>query len=88
MKQVFVLSHVVLLPPEFEQEREKWVGIYSSEAEALAAIERLKTKPGFSDHPNLMDYNAEHPDFQGFGIDAYDLDQDYWPNGYDIHADE
>ena len=86
MKQVFVLSHVVLLPPDFEQEQQKWVGIYTTQEHALAAIERLKQQRGFRDHPNLIDYDAEHPDFQGFSIDSYDLDQDYWPEGYDLDA--
>ena len=40
MKQVFVLSHVVLLPPDYEQEQEKWVGIYTTQELALAAIAR------------------------------------------------
>ena len=84
MKQVFVLSHVVLLPPDFEQEQEKWVGIYSTHEHALEAISRLKHQRGFREHPNLIDYEAEHPDFQGFSIDSYDLDQDYWPEGYDL----
>lgn len=88
MKQVFVLSHVVLLPPDFVLEQEKWVGIYSNEEVAQEAIERLKTQPGFSEHPNLIDYAAEHPDFQGFSIDAYELDKDYWSEGFDGSAED
>ena len=82
MKQVFVLSHVVLLPPDYEQEQEKWVGIYTTQELALAAIARLKNQPGFCEHPNLIDYEAEHPDFQCISIDSYDLDQDNCQEGY------
>ena len=84
MKQVFVLSHVVLLPPDFEPEQEKWVSIYTTHDLALAAIARLQNQRGFREHPNLIDYDAEHPDFQGFSIDSYDVDQDYWPEGYEL----
>lgn len=85
MEQVYVLHHVVLLPPEYEQELEKLVGIYRSEEAALEAVNRLRKQKGFKEHPNIIDYDAEHPDFQGFSIDSYELDKDYWPNGYDIN---
>ena len=87
MKQVFVLSHVVLLPPDYEQEQEKWVGIYTTHDLALAAMARLQKQRGFREHPDLIDYDAEHPDFQGFSIDSYDVDQDYWPEGYDLPSE-
>jgi hypothetical protein len=48
----------------------KIIGIYSSEANAKAAIERLKSKPGFRDWPG------------GFRIFDYWLDHDGWPDGY------
>ncbi len=48
----------------------KSIGIYSSEALAKAAIERLKTKPGFRDWPD------------GFRIFEAQLDLDSWVDGY------
>ena len=62
-------------------------GIYTTHDLALAAIARLQNQRGFREHPNLIDYDAEHPDFQGFSIDSYDVDQDYWPEGYDLPSE-
>ena len=58
MKPGLVLSHVVLLPPDYDQEQEKWVGIYTTQELSLSAIARLKNQPGFCEHPNLIDYEA------------------------------
>jgi hypothetical protein len=65
---VFLLMHVHELTPE--QEDIKTIGIYSTEAQAKAAEARAKLLPGF----------AEAPD--GFHIDAYELDEDNWVEGY------
>jgi hypothetical protein len=46
------------------------IGVYSSEAEAKAAIERVKGKRSFADFP------------EGFQIHAYQLDQDHWTEGF------
>jgi hypothetical protein len=46
------------------------IGIYATEDRAKAAIERLKSKPGFSDF------------FEGFSIDPCVLDQDSWVDGF------
>ena len=48
------------------------IGIYSSEAAARAAIERLRTKPGFANFP------------QGFQIHPRQLDSDSWTEGFVI----
>jgi hypothetical protein len=53
-----------------DDEDVKFIGVYSSEASALAAIERLKKQPGFVDYP------------AGFGIDRYEIDQDQWSEGF------
>jgi hypothetical protein len=53
-----------------EASERRSIGIYSSEASAKAAIQRLKTKPGFRDWP------------AGFRIFEAELDQDSWVDGY------
>jgi hypothetical protein len=65
---VFLLSHVHELSPG--QDDEKIIGIYSTEAQAQAAATRAKRLPGF----------AQVPD--GFHIDAYELDEDNWAEGF------
>jgi hypothetical protein len=52
------------------EDAEILIGVYSSEATAQAAIERLKDKPGFVEN------------FQGFQICPYDLDLDHWTEGF------
>ena len=48
----------------------KVIGVYSSQLEAEAAIKRLSKQPGFRDY------------LGGFTIDAYELDQDNWTEGF------
>ena len=48
----------------------KIIGVYSSPSKADAAIQRLKGQPGFGDYPD------------GFTIDAYELDQEHWLEGF------
>jgi len=47
------------------------VGVYKTEADAHAAIERLKEKPGFARHPDR------------FEIQSYELGVDIWSEGFD-----
>jgi hypothetical protein len=47
----------------------KLIGIYSSEAKAKLAIERLRVLPGFSEWPD------------GFSVDCYPIDADHWIEG-------
>jgi hypothetical protein len=60
----------------FVQERddcedcELLIGVYSSEPEAKAAIERVKGQRGFASFP------------EGFQIHAYQLDRDHWTEGF------
>jgi len=65
MKHAFLLQH-----ERPDTEDVKIIGIYSSPESAEAAIERLRTQPGFRDHPN------------GFAIDPYPLDRDHWADGF------
>ena len=60
----------------FEQEqqdgddRELLIGVYRTEADALAAKERLKNQPGFREYPD------------GFTTSQYEIGQDYWTEGF------
>lgn len=65
---VFLLQHVREHPDR--EEDVKLIGIYSSEAAAQAAIERLLPMPGFRDFPD------------GFHIDRCPVDQDHWEEGF------
>lgn len=46
------------------------IGVYQTESSAKAAIERLRTKPGFVDYP------------EGFQIHTRELDRDSWSEGF------
>jgi homoserine kinase type II len=74
MDQVYLLHHV-RSDDEFEDDA-KLIGVYKTDAAARAAIARLGKQPGFRDHPN------------GFQINAYELDEDHWTEGFvtGIHA--
>jgi hypothetical protein len=66
--EVFVLQHVHTF--DDGEEDVKMMGVYSSQEQAEAAIERLSKKPGFSDVP------------EGFVVDRYVVNQDCWTEGY------
>ncbi len=69
MQSVYVLHHV---RPETEEMMEdvKLIGVYSSEALAWAAINRLRSQPGFRDYPD------------DFSIEPYKVDRDNWTEGF------
>ena len=67
-KDVFVLQHVHTF--DDSEEEVKMIGVYSSQEQAEAAVERLSAKPGFSDAP------------EGFAIDRYVVNEDCWTEGY------
>jgi hypothetical protein len=52
------------------EDTELLIGAYSSEAEAKAAIQRLKNKSGFVAFP------------EGFQIHSCELDRDHWTDGF------
>jgi len=60
----------------FEQEKEDGadtellIGVYQTVQDANAAIERLRSKPGFVDFE------------QGFKIVSYELNRDHWTEGF------
>ncbi len=66
--KVYVLQHEHELDDDVTDV--KMIGVYRSEADALAARQRLSAAPGFQDDPD------------GFSIDAYELGRDYWTDGF------
>jgi hypothetical protein len=65
---VFVVQHVHEL--DLDDEDVKFIGVYSSEQAANAAVARLSSQPGFRDATS------------GFHVDRYTVDQDHWTEGF------
>lgn len=72
MAKVYVLQHVHSMDDGSEDV--KFIGVYSSQECAQAAIARLGKAPGFSEAP------------AGFHIDEYQIDKDQWVEGYSTLA--
>lgn len=70
MSKVFLLWHSRQIGEGDTDD--KLIGVYSSTADAEAAIVRKATFPGFRDHPD------------GFTISQYELDQDAWSEGFSV----
>ncbi|MGB3777059.1 MAG: hypothetical protein WA960_01770 [Tunicatimonas sp.] len=71
MKTVYIVHHLY----EFEGcDETKLIGVYTSKDKAQAAIDRLKTKKGFSDKPH------------DFHLNEFELDQDIWKGGFSVWA--
>jgi hypothetical protein len=68
MDSVFLLWYVRL--GDTDDEDELLIGCYSTEAEARAAVERLKMKPGFVDSPD------------SFQIHPHQINRDSWTEGF------
>jgi homoserine kinase type II len=64
---VYVVMHSYELD---ECDETKFIGVYSSRLAADAAVTRLKLQPGFRLRPD------------DFHVDAYEVDQDHWSEGY------
>jgi homoserine kinase type II len=56
--------------PEGIDDAELLIGVYSSEAEANAGIQRVKNQPGFVEFQ------------EGFQIHPYELNRDHWTEGF------
>lgn len=67
MKSCFLLWHTHTID---EEDVEKLIGVYASSADAKAAIQRIKDKAGFKDHPD------------GFEIAEYTIGKDHWTEGF------
>jgi len=72
MDSVFVLWHSHEVQGVDD---EKLIGVYKTRADAEAARERLKDKPGFKDLPH------------GFEVHEYVLGQDGWTEGFISEAE-
>ena len=70
MESVYILWFVHEWEDEEREDDELLIGVYSTEADAQAAIERLKDKRGFSLMP------------EGFQMVKYQLNKDHWTDGY------
>jgi hypothetical protein len=81
MNTVFVIQHLHVLPQG--EEDFKLIGVYSTRAKALAAIERLREAPGFRDFPELVDPANSPTGAQGFYVDEFPLDLDHWSEGFE-----
>jgi hypothetical protein len=79
MTSVFIVQHLHALSGG--EEDVKLIGAYSSRERALEAVSRLRTQPGFCEHPRLVD-PIEDDDLNGFYIDEYTVDHDNWAEGY------
>ena len=64
---VFVVHHEIQRYDD--RDETKIVGVYSTEAKAKLAIERLRVLPRFSEYPD------------GFSVDCYPIDADHWIEG-------
>lgn len=76
---VFVVLHLHVLPGDVEDI--KMIGVYTTEALALAAIDRLQLQPGFQDYPRIVEATAD-ADPNGFQVCEYRLDEDHWTEGF------
>ena len=68
MDRVFIVMHA----HEFDDGHEdvKMIGAFSTREKAELVVTRLRTEPGFRDHPN------------GFHVEPYELDVDHWSGGF------
>jgi homoserine kinase type II len=69
MKTVFLVFHV-RIKEDLINENVKLLGVFSSHENAEAHVQKVKSKPGFCDHP------------QGFSIDEHMIDQGSWLEGF------
>ena len=65
---IYLVYHDYELPHSLDNA--KFIGAYSTEDEAQAAIERAMRLPGFKDFPD------------SFIVDACKIGSDHWPSGF------
>ncbi len=80
MESVFVVQHVHILLPQQEEDY-KFIGVYASHDDALAAVSRLVKQPGFRDFPRVVDPSIDD-DEQGFHVSEYRIGKDQWEEGF------
>lgn len=71
MKIVYLLQHSYETGDNLQYEETKLIGIYSSQKIAEAKIAEYLKLPGFCDFSK-----------DTFYIDAYEIDKDYWTEGF------
>ena len=76
---VYLVQHLHVINEN--EEDVKIIGIYSSEENAIDAINRLKTQPGFKDSPEIINPLTDNKT-DGFYIDKYKVDEDNWIEGF------
>jgi hypothetical protein len=81
MQSVFVLQHLHVL--QGDDEDYKFIGVYSSHASAVRAVERLRQQPGFRDFPDLVADLGKGREGSGFYLNEYRLDEDGWTSGFE-----
>jgi hypothetical protein len=79
MDRVYLLEHSYSPTPDSEQV--KVIGVYRTREDALAAVARLRDKPGFMDHPHLVDPDVDSNE-EGFYISDMVLGRDAWVDGF------
>ncbi|MBL8278377.1 MAG: hypothetical protein JNL93_16895 [Pelomonas sp.] len=79
MDRVYLLQHSY--EPRTDCEVVKVIGAYRTREEAVEAVARLKGKPGFRNHPNLVDPDVGASD-EGFHISEMVLGRDAWVDGF------
>lgn len=67
--KMYVVQHIHEVTKDCEDL--KMIGVYSTQHMASSAVARMSRKPGFSSAA------------EGFHIDEYEVDRDYWEDGYD-----
>ncbi len=67
---VFVVQHSYETGDNIPYDETKFIGVYSTKAEAEKAVERLREQSGFKQSPEI------------FFIDEYALNQDHWCEGF------
>ncbi len=65
---IYILDHLEI--PSNPQEDRKMIGVYLTEGEAKAALERSKKLPGFENYPD------------DFRITPYTVNEDKWTEGF------
>ena len=66
-KKVYLLWFI---PADADEDNGLLIGVYDTEVSAKAAIDRLRSKPGFADYP------------EGFQVHEREMGRDGWTDGF------
>jgi len=78
MPTVFVVQHSRKISDDADDV--KMIGVYANRADALSAIERLQSVPGFSAFPEIVSHEDDLD--EGFFVDEYEVGKDHWVEGF------